>query len=70
MQLDERQLEDLSVLVKSDAWNLLLALLEGTVENHVDDVDTVEDLYLAKGKNYMLNYLQSMEVLLEQANDL
>ena len=70
MQLEEEQLDSLNSLVKSNDYAVLLVVLENLIEHHVDDVDTIEELYLAKGKNYLLSYLKNLEDLVEQANAL
>lgn len=70
MQLEEAQLEELNVLVKMKGYEILLQMVESVIDTHVGDVDTLEELYIAKGQNEMFEFLSNLGELLEQAHDL
>lgn len=70
MQLSETDLEELNVIVKMKGYSLLLEMVESVIDTHVDDVNTIEELYTAKGQNEIYEFLGNLETLLEQAHAL
>lgn len=62
------QLEDLYRMVKSPAWSLYHKIMDNALKGDtIDTVDTIEELYKAKGNLEMVNYSKLLETWLEEA---
>lgn len=70
MQLNEEEIGDLNIMVKTKGYEKLLEMIELIIDTHVGDVDTVEELYFAKGQNELFEFLGNLEETLERLNDL
>lgn len=70
MQLNEEEIGDLNIMVKTKGYAKLLEMVELIIDTHVSDVDTVEELYFAKGQNELFEFLANLEETLERLNDL
>lgn len=66
--MSQEELEALNELVLQPAWPLFLTVLGSMYgESGVNNIETVEQLYEAKGNLEVMNFISQFETYIEQA---
>lgn len=70
LHFTQRTLEDMLAMTQTASWELLISVMESTYYlSDVEQIDTIEELYQAKGEMDVLRFMKTLPDYISEAMD-